>query len=217
MARETYENRISEILGSILRLGKVVSEALKQSVEQLSRRDLEGAALLIERDEEINRMRFQIEEDCLTLIATQQPVATDLRKIASVLEIATELERIGDYAKGIARLNIFIGQKPLLKPLVDIPRMCERARGMLEKAVEAFVREDAAAARAIPEQDQLIDELYKVVQRDLIFFILKDPGSIDPAMALLWVAHNLERSGDRVENICERVIFTVTGEQVDLG
>ena len=217
MVRESYDNKIGEIMGEVLRLGKMVSGALAESVDQLGKRDTEAAKRLIEGDEEINDLRYHIEDECLTLIATQQPVATDLRKIASVLEIATELERIGDYAKGIARLNVFIGNKPLLKPLVDVPRMCEQARKMLGMAVEAFVRDDADAAKRVPEMDELIDELYKVVHRDLIFFIMKDPGCIDQAMALLWVAHNLERSGDRVENICERVIFTVTGEIVDLG
>jgi len=152
----------------------------------------------------------------LTVIATQQPLASDLRTIASVLEIVTELERMGDYAKGIARINIMMGEKPLLKPLIDVPRMAEKACDMLHRALDAFVRQDVDLARAIPAEDDEVDDLYNQVYRELLSYIIADPRTIDRATYLLWVAHNLERTADRVTNICERVVFAVTGEMIEL-
>jgi len=201
----------------MLILGSMVSNAITESVDILKRRDMDGARQLIAQDRLINEKRFHIEEEALILIATQQPMAGDLRVIAAVLDIAHELERIGDYAKGIARINLMIGEKPLVKPLVDVPRMAEKARSMLERALDAFVRRDVEQARAIPAEDDEVDSLYEQVYRELITYILADPGCIEGANYLLWVAHNLERTADRVTNICERVIFTVTGEMVELG
>jgi phosphate transport system protein len=152
----------------------------------------------------------------MVLIATQQPMAGDLRTIAAVLDITHELERIGDYAKGIAKINLMIGDEPLVKPLVDIPRMAEKARDMLHRALEAFVEQDAALARAIPAEDDEVDDLYNQVYRELITYVLADPRTIEQANYLLWAAHNLERAADRVTNVCERVIFTVTGEMVEM-
>jgi phosphate transport system protein len=143
-------------------------------------------------------------------------MAGDLRTLAAVLEIATELERIGDYAKGIARINLMMGEKPLLKPLIDIPRMAVKVRDMLHRALDAFIRRDVALARAIPAEDHEVDDLYNQVYRELLTYMMADPRTIDRATHLLWVAHNLERAADRVTNICERVIFTVTGEMKEL-
>jgi phosphate transport system protein len=185
-------------------------------VEVLKRRDMEGSRRLIAQDRQINEKRFAIEGDTLVLIATQQPMAGDLRTLAAVLEIATELERIGDYAKGIAKINLLIGEGPLLKPLVDIPLMAEKALSMLHRALDAFVRQDVALARAIPSEDDQVDALYNQVYRELMTFIMADPRSIDQANYLLWAAHNLERAADRVTNICERVIFTATGELIEM-
>jgi phosphate transport system protein len=164
----------------------------------------------------INEKRFAIESEALTLIATQQPMAGDLRVIAAVLEIAHELERMGDYAKGIAKINLMMGDEPLLKPLIDVPLMAEKARSMLHQALEAFVRRDVDLARAIPKQDDEVDALYNQVYRDLLALMMQNPRDIDRATYLLWVAHNLERTADRVANICERVIFMVTGEMMEM-
>jgi phosphate transport system protein len=171
---------------------------------------------LIAQDHRINERRFAIEDEALVLIATQQPIATDLRAIAAVLDIAHELERIGDYAKGIAKINTMIGEEPLVKPLVDIPAMAVKAQSMLHRSLQAFVERDADMARAIPAEDDQVDNLYNQVYRELVTHLLEDPGAIEGANYLLWVAHNLERSADRVTNICERVVFTVTGEMVEL-
>jgi phosphate transport system protein len=216
MVRETFERELQRLQDEVLVLGSMVEKAIIESVEVLKRRDPEGARRLIVGDRVINEKRFAIEADCLVLIATQQPLAGDLRTVAAVLEIVTELERIGDYAKGIARINLMMGEQPLLKPLIDIPRMAEKARDMLHRALDAFVRRDVALARAIPAEDEEIDALYNQVYRELLTFIMANPRTIDQATYLLWVAHNLERTADRVTNICERVIFTVTGEMMEM-
>ena len=201
----------------VLILGSLVESAITESVELLKKRDLPGSQRLIDADKRINERRFAIENDTLTLIATQQPMASDMRTLAAVLEIVTELERIGDYAKGIANINLKIGEGPLLKPLIDVPQMAEKARNMLHESLEAFVNQDVELARSIPPRDDEVDNLYNQVYRELITYIMSDPNNIDQATYLLWVAHNLERTADRVLNICERVVFTVTGDMVELN
>jgi phosphate transport system protein len=216
MVRESFERELQRLQDEMLVLGSMVENAIIESVEILKRRDAEGARRLIVGDRVINEKRFAIEADCLVLIATQQPLAGDLRTVAAVLEIVTELERMGDYAKGIARINLMMGEKPLLKPLIDIPRMAEKVRDMLHRALDAFIRRDVDLARAIPAEDEEVDGLYNQVYRELLTFIMANPRTIDQATYLLWVAHNLERTADRVTNICERVVFTVTGEMMEM-
>ena len=215
LLRTSLARELETLQTDTLMLGSMVIQALKESVEALRRRDMETARRLIKEDEVINKKRFEIEADCLRLIATQQPMAGDLRLIAAVLEISTELERIGDYAKGIGRIILLIGPEALIKPLVDIPRMCEIATTMLQQALDAFLTQDLEAARTIPLRDDEVDALYNQVHRDLIAMILEDPSLIDRSNYLLWAAHNLERAADRVTNICERIIFTVTGEFIE--
>ena len=196
-------------------LGSMVRQALADAVTALAKRDLDAARGIVSGDREINSRRFRIEDDCLSLIAMQQPIARDLRLLAAMLEISTELERIGDYAKGISKISLMIGSEPLIKPLIEIPQMCERVLSMLERSLDAFVNYDAQAARAIPLEVDAIDDLYNMVNRQLLDLIIKDPAVIDQANYLSWVAHNLERAGDRVTNVCERVVYTVTGEFVE--
>ena len=216
MPRETFERELQRLQDETLALGSMVENAITESVEILKRRDMEGSRRLIAQDRTINEKRFTIEAEALVLIATQQPMAGDLRTIAAVLDITSELERIGDYAKGIARINLMIGEEPLVKPLVDIPRMAEKARDMLHRALKAFVQRDIDLACAIPAEDDEVDWLYDQVYRELVTYILADPSVIKQANYLLWAAHNLERAADRVTNICERVVFTVTGEMMEL-
>jgi phosphate transport system protein len=216
MLRESFERDLQRLQDEVLALGSMVEDAIIESVESLKQRDREKARRLIAQDRIFNEKRFAIEDDTLVLIATQQPMAGDLRTLAAVLAIISELERIGDYAKGIAKINLMIGEEPLIKPLVDIPRMAERARDMLHRALEAFVQRDVDQACAIPDEDDEVDALYNQVYRELLTFIMNDPTTIDQATYLLWVAHNLERAADRVINICERVVFTVTGKLVEM-
>ena len=216
MPREMFERELQRLQDEMLVLASMVENAITDSVDILKKRDMEGSHRLIAEDRAINRKRFDIEADCMVAIATQQPMASDLRTLAAILHICTELERIGDYAKGIAKINLLIGKDPLLKPLVDIPRMAEKSRSMLHRSLDAFVQRDVTLARAIPDEDDEVDSLYDQVYRELMTYILADPRAITQANYLLWAAHNLERAADRVSNICERVIFTVTGKLVDL-
>lgn len=216
MLRQTFERDLRRLQDEVLALGNMVERALAESVEALKRRDLVAARRIIADDSKINAKRFTIEGEVLVLIATQQPMASDLRVLAAILETVTELERIGDYAKGISRISEMIGDAPLLKPLVDVPRMSAKALDMLHRALDAFVRQDVEAARAIPKEDDEVDALYNQVYRELLTYIIEDPSRMEQANQLLWVAHNLERAADRVTNICERVVFMVTGTMAEL-
>jgi phosphate transport system protein len=197
-------------------MASLVEKALVDSVRALKYRDMKRGRRLIADDQMVNEKRYAIEAEALALIATQQPMATDLRTLAAILEIVTELERIGDYAKGIARINKMIGEEPLLKPLIDMPVMAEEARNMLHQALDAFVRRDVELARSVPERDDVVDELYNQIYNELMSYVIDDPKNIGQANYLLWAAHNLERAADRVTNICERVVFTVTGEMIEM-
>jgi len=216
MIRQTFENEIQQVKDEVLLLGSMVEHAIMASVEVLKKRDIKGAEKIIADDREINKKRFAIESQLMILIATQQPMAHDLRLLASTMEIISELERMGDYAKGIANINIRMGEEKLLKPLIDIPRMAQIGTNMLHRSLTAFVNEDVEAAKAIPAEDDEVDGLYNQIYRELMLFIIQDPKSIERANWLLWVAHNLERVADRVTNICERTIFIATGEMAEI-
>jgi phosphate transport system protein len=216
MTRQTFDQELSRLQDEVLALGSMVEEALIRSVETLKKRDFIGSRRLIAGDRAINERRYAIEEAAITLIATQQPMAGDMRLLAAILEIVTELERMGDYVKGIARINLMIGEEPLIKPLIDLPAMAQKAREMLHAALVAFVERDVQAARAIPQGDDEVDGLYNQVYRELISYILEDPHVIEQANHLMWAAHNLERTADRVTNLCERVVYAVTGELTEL-
>ena len=216
MIRKTFESEIQQVKDDVLLLGSMVEHAILGSVDALKKRDLTASEKIMVEDREINKKRFAIENQLMILIATQQPMAHDLRLLASCMEIISELERMGDYAKGIANINIRMGDAPLLKPLIDIPRMAQRGVDMLHRALTAFTNEDVEAARAIPVEDDEVDALYNQVYRELMTFVIQDPKTIERANWLLWVAHNLERVADRVTNICERTIFIATGEMAEI-
>jgi phosphate transport system protein len=217
MVRRTFDQELQRLQDEVLALGSLVEEAIVQSVASLKGRDFAGSRRLIAADRTINQKRYAIEGEALTLIATQQPMAGDMRLLAAILEIAGELERIGDYAKGIARINLLIGTQPLVKPLIDLPVMADKVSAMLHQALQAFAQRDVERARAIPEGDDEIDNLYRQIYRELLTHIMEDPHIIEQANQLLWAAHNLERAADRVGNLCERVVYTVTGELVELS
>ncbi len=212
MLRKTFETEIKQVKDEVLVLGSMVEQAIVASVEALKKRDLKASQELFAGDRAINKKRFDIESQLMMMIATQQPMAHDLRLLASIMEINSELERMGDYAKGICNINIRMGDEPLLKPLIDIPRMAQKGADMLHRALTAFINEDMETARQIPSEDDEVDELYKQVYRELMIFVIADPTTIERANWLLWAAHNLERFADRVTNICERTVFIVTGE-----
>ncbi len=215
--RSAFHKKLREIQDDILVMGSMVSKATLLAIEALQTRNLTLAKQIIADDEKINRKRFDIEEKCIQLIATQQPMASDLRIIVSALNIITELERIGDYAEGNAKITIMIGDEPPLKPLIDIPRMAEKTVDMLNRSLSAFIDHDADAARKISTEDDFIDNLYDQVFRELLTFMAEDPKTITRATRLIWVSHNLERSADRVTNICERIVFMVTGKMEEIN
>ncbi len=215
--RTAFHKKLREIQDDVLAMGSMVSKAISRSVEALKNRDLDLARQIITDDRKVNQKRFEIEEKCIELIATQQPMASDLRIILAVLNIVSEVERIGDYAEGIAKIAMMIGDEPPLKPLIDIPRMAEQTVDMLRRSLDAFVNRDAEAAKKISAEDDVVDHLYDQVFRELLTFMAEDPKTITRATRLIWVAHNLERSADRVTNICERVVFVVTGKMEEIG
>ncbi|MFN8496016.1 MAG: phosphate signaling complex protein PhoU [Caldilineaceae bacterium] len=214
--RGHYLRELQNLQDELLMMGSMVTQALNEAMEVLKRQDLDAAKQLIANDREINAKRFKIEENCLILIATQQPMARDMRLLASILEISGELERMGDYAKGIAKITLYIGKQPPAKPLVHMPAMCEKVTTMLREALDAFVNQDVNAARTIPERDNEVDQLYNTINRELIDIIVANTSKIDQANYLSWAAHNLERAADRVTNICERIIYTITGEFTEM-
>lgn len=215
--RESFQKHKKELEQELISMGEMVINAINRSVSALKSRNIEEAQKIASDDILINKKRWDIEERCISLIATQQPVATDLRDLIAILNIITELERMGDYAAGTANIVIMMGDKPLIKPLIDIPRMTELATDMIKRALEAFMKQDVEAAKAICNEDDEVDMLYDQIYRELISFMIKDPKTITGATHLMWVAHNLERIADRVTNICERTVFLVTGEMEEIN
>ena len=216
MLRKSYDQEIQNTRDELVALGGMVEQAILASVDALKDHNLREAQRIIENDAVVNAKRFEIEAHVINIIATQQPIARDLRVLASVLEITGDLERIGDYAKGIALLCIRIGRQPAITHLNDLPFMAELAMSMLHRSLEAFVAQDAVSARGIPEEDDQVDNLYLQFYRVMLSYVMENPSNINEVNYLMWVAHNLERSADRVANICERTIFIVTGEITEL-
>jgi len=217
MLRQSFDRELHRLQDEMLVLGSMVEKAIIRSVETLRNRDVEAARQIVADDLKINRKRFDIEEECIQLVATQQPIAGDLRTIVSVLHVIVDLERMADHAEGIAKIAIMMGGEPLLKPLIDIPRMAEKAVDMLRRSLEAFIERDVEEAKRICEEDDEVDALYDQVYRELLTYMLQDPRNITRATWLLWVAHNLERIADRATNICERAVFLSTGKMEDLN
>ena len=217
MVRSSFERQLNEVEEDMLVMAGMVERAIERSIDALKNRDIELARVVIMEDMEINKKRYETEEKCLELLATQQPLARDLRTIVAVLHIIVDLERMGDHAEGTAKLAIMLADEPPLKPYVDIPRMAEVATRMLIDSLEAFKRRDVEMARRICDEDDLVDQLYDQVYRELIVYMLNDPRTIERATHITWIAHNLERIADRVTNICERVVYMVQGKIEELN
>ncbi len=215
--RTIFQKYLQEVEDEVLTMGHMVVTAVDRAIDALKKRDLTLAHQIIADDAQINKRRFGIEEKCVGLIATQQPIASDLRILVAVLNIITELERIGDYAEGIAKIVVMIGDEAPLKPLIDIPRMGEITLEMINKSLQSFVNRDVELAMKVVSLDGVVDGLYDQVFRELLTFMMVDPKTTNRATRLIWVAHNLERAADRATNICERVVFTVTGRMEEIG
>jgi phosphate transport system protein len=214
--RETFNRQLEKIRNETLLLGSMVEQAMLEAVTTLLAHDTRGAMTTFEHDLQINEKRFSIENAILITMATQQPMAHDLRLLASLLEIATELERMGDYAKGIGKVTAMLGETTLELPADDLKRMCNIAIGMLHQGLIAFINEDVVEARRIPKQDDAVDALYNKVYHFAVDQMMNNRDLIDHANYLMWVAHNIERMADRVVNICERTVFTATGELMEI-
>jgi len=215
--RTAYDREFIQIQDNLLQMGSMVDQAIALALESLQNRDQALAQQVIDDDEDINALRFKIEDACLALIATQQPAASDLRAVIAVITIVINLERMADHAAGIAKTVILMGDEPLLKPLIDIPRMVQLAQEMLGEVLQAFVEHDADTAQAIADRDDEMDHLYQAIFEELLEIMADNPDSVERATYLLWCAHNLERIGDRVTNIAERVIFVSTGDMRELN
>ncbi len=211
MPRTDFDRHLRLLEDDLLMLGSMVEKAIASSLDALQRRDFDAAQEVIAGDDHIDNKRFEVEEKCVNLIATQQPLATDLRVIIALLHITQELERMGDYAEGVAKIGIAMGDEPPLKPLIDIPRMAIKAEGMVRRSLDALVNRDVVTAQVVLNDDDEVDALYEQVYRELLTYMIEDPRAIRRATYLLWVAHDLERIADRATNIAERVIFLVTG------
>jgi phosphate transport system protein len=216
MPRDTLDRQIQHLQDEVLLLGSMVEQAMLNAVDALKNRDLDAAHQIYEEDYLINEKRFAIENAILILIATQQPIARDLRQLAAMLEVITDLERMGDYAKGIAKVTVKLGDSNISIPHSDIGHMAELAVGMLHRALSAFITENQKMASAIPLEDDEVDELYNKVYRGVVSAMIADPETSDQSNLIMWVAHNLERMADRVTNICERTVFIATGELLEL-
>ncbi len=215
MVRKTFEQEMQEVKDDILLLGSMVEDAVMESVQALKDNDLDRSRRVLTKDWLINRRRYEIETSIIVLMATQQPIAHDLRALAARLGICTELERMGDYAKGIAIINLRSGGLSMPFILREIYSMAEKAMDMLHRALTTFAEEDMETAKSIIQYDVVIDECYTKLYSDAVNSVIGDPRNIERANYVIWVAHNLERLGDRVTNICERVIYMVTGEHLE--
>ncbi len=215
--REAFERELQGVKDDVLQIGSLVDTAIERALTALIDRNVALAQVVAEGDQEINSLRYRLEEKCVWLIAHQQPAARDLRMIVAAMNIDTELERVADHAAGIARIVVQMGEEPLIKPLIDMPLMAEAARDMVARSLEAFAQGNAELAREVARRDDYVDQLYQQVFRELLTYMMEDPRTITRALYLLFIAHNLERIGDRATNIAERVIFMTSGELRELN
>jgi phosphate transport system protein len=215
--RSAFDQGLEDLRDDVLHLGSMVDTAMRLSMKALKEHDQALARQIIADDEKINRLRFKVEEDCLGLLARQQPAARDLRFIVAAMHIALELERMADHASGIGVIVLRMGDdEPLLKPLIDLPRMVVISQDMLRRSLDAFVAADAEEAMAITQRDDEVDQLYNQIFREMVSFMIEDPHTTTRGMYLLFCAHNIERIADRVTNICERVAFMATGRMAEI-
>ena len=215
--RLRFDQQLGALQDDLVRLSDMVCQAISNAINALKERDLDLARQVIANDETLNQVRFGVDKSCLAILATQQPTASDLRQVIAAMNVVLDLERMGDHAANVAKIAIRIGDEPPLKPLIDVPHMARQCCEMIRGALEAYNTRDVEAARVVSEQDQIVDQLYDQVFRELLTYMIEDERTVKRAMHLLFVAHNLERIADRVTNICERVIYLDTGKMKELG
>ncbi len=211
MPREQFQRQIVALQDGVIEMGSMVERAVDRAMQSLMDRDIALARSVVEEDKDINAVGYHLQNACISLLAQQAPMAGDLRVIVSVTAIMSDLERMGDHAEGIAKIVMMMQDEPLVKPLIDMPIMANRAKEMLRNAIQAFVDQDTAAAYRVGAADDEVDRLYDQIYADLIQVMIGDPSTIEPSTHLLWVAHNLERIADRATNIAERTVYSATG------
>lgn len=214
MLRVDLDRQLNQLQQEVVSLAAIVDKAALRAVSALKDRDLEESQRVINEDDYIDQKRYEIEERCIDLIATQQPMARDLRHIVSLLHITVELERIGDYAEGISKISLLMGADQTLNPRIDIPQMADKATQMLRKSIDSLITRDVIMANQVLLDDDVVDALYDQVYRELLLFMVENPKTIKRETYLLWVSHDLERIADRATNIAERVIYLITGKIV---
>ncbi len=214
MLRVDLDRQLNQLQQEVVSLAAIVDKAALRAVSALKDRDLEESQHVINEDDYIDQKRYEIEERCIDLIATQQPMARDLRHIVSLLHITVELERIGDYAEGISKISLLMGADQPLNPHIDIPQMADKATQMLRKSIDSLITRDVIMANQVLLDDDVVDALYDQVYRELLLFMVENPKTIKRETYLLWVSHDLERIADRATNIAERVIYLITGKIV---
>lgn len=212
MPREDFERNLKDVEDDVVQLSSMVEKAIFKSIEALKERDISASQKVVDDDDVIDEKQQAIEDRCIDLIALEAPMAGDLRVLIAAMMVANELERMGDYAEGIAKISVSMGNLPPLKPLIDIPRMADKSVDMLRRSTQAFVNRDVESATAVILDDDEVDDIYDQVYRELLTYMTADPSTVQRATYLLWVAHDLERVADRTTNIAERVIYLVTGE-----
>ncbi len=217
MAREGFHNRMKELERDVLHMGELVVEAVTQAVDALGDLDAKQARKVVDNDTTVNNQRWALEDKCVDLIATQQPVASDLREIIATLSIVRDLERIGDYAEGIGKIVLMHGDQPLVRPLIYVPPMRDKAVSMLRRSLDAFVQRDADVARQICIEDDEVDRLYEQAYHELLNRMIENRDVITRATYLIWASHNMERIADRATNIAESVVYLVTGAPGELN
>jgi len=215
--RQAFEEGLAALNQEILRMGVMVEEALRRAVESLVNKDGELARAVVAGDAAINQVEQEIEDRCIVLIAREQPVATDLRKLITSLKIVTQLERMGDHALHVAKGTLRLLPETYMKPLIDIPRMAEIGIGMIRDVLTAFLDNDAERAREVASRDRLVDELHNQVMREVFTYMMENSKFISQSISLLFISRFLERVGDHVTNICEWVVYSATGERVELN
>jgi len=215
--RQVFEEEMAAVNQEILRMGVMVEEALHQAVKSLVNKDGELARAVVAGDAAINQVEQEIEDRCIVLIAREQPVATDLRRLVTSLKIVTQLERMGDHALHVAKGTLRLLPETYMKPLIDIPRMAEIGIGMIRDVLTAFLDNNAERAREVASRDHLVDELHNQVMREVFTYMMENTKNIPQSISLLFISRFLERVGDHVTNICEWVVYGATGERVELN
>ncbi|WP_207644708.1 phosphate signaling complex protein PhoU [Caloranaerobacter ferrireducens] len=212
--RKHFDLQLKELHDSLLKMGTMVEEAIDIAIQSLIEQDVEKAKKVIEIDDKIDVLEVQIEEKCLDLIALQQPIARDLRKISTILKIITDLERIGDHAVNIAEVVIKIGKEKFIKPLIDIPKMADIVKKMVKNSLNSYIKEDLKLAKEVAQMDEIVDNIYKDIYIELLELLTKNKKNMPQTINLLLIGRYLERVADHTTNICERIIYMITGERV---